>query len=284
MNPNNEIEEEPTEHFQNLFLPIDSIDGVAYTKDKRPHQFCINVWYFDKFAESKELQNNTHKTMLFFHGNSFNISKYRYIINVCKEQKLNLLLVDYRGYGMSGGMPSLKGICTDGCTAYNFLKTKCDPKNIIVWGESLGGVPATYVASKYECKNLVLLGAFSSLGDLIVNQKECSWATRSMGKLLPYIMNNLPNKEWICKVKAPILIVHSEEDDLVPYECAKINHSNITCSKKKLLTIKGGHKTPDMNLQDLQAIFKFIGLDKQQCTNAMLQDLIKNIHCITSTI
>lgn len=284
MNPNSEIEEEPQEDFQNLYLPIDSLDGVAYTREEKPHHFCINVWYFDKFADRKEMVNNTHKTMLFFHGNSYNISKYRYIIEVCKQQKLNLLLVDYRGYGKSGGMPSLKGICTDGCTAYHFLKEHCKPENIIVWGESMGGVPATYVASQYECKSLVLLGAFSSLEDLILHQQNSSWMTKSMGMIVPYIMNNLPNKQWIRNVEAPILIVHSENDDLVPYKCAEINHENARCNKKKIITIDGGHKTPQMSLDDLREIFGFIGLDKRQCNKEMLDNLLKNIHCITSTI
>ena len=122
MNPDDEIEEEPSEDFQNLFLPIDSMNGKSYTKETKPNRFCINVWHFDKFAHLREIENNTHKTILFFHGNSFNISRYRYMINVCKSQGINLLLVDYRGYGKSGGMPSLKGICTDGCTAFCFLK------------------------------------------------------------------------------------------------------------------------------------------------------------------
>jgi len=274
MNPNNEIEEEPSEDFQNLFLPLDSTNGVAYTKDNKPHHFCINVWYFDNFADQKEIVNKTHKTMLFFHGNSYNISKYRYIIDVCKQQKLNLLLVDYRGYGKSGGMPSLKGICTDGCTAYYFLEKRCRPENIIVWGESMGGVPATYVASRYKCKALVLLGAFSSLQDLIIYQQSSSWMTKSMGMIVPLIMNTLPNREWIKNVEAPILIVHSENDDLVPYKCAEINYENAKCRKKKFITIDGGHKTPQMSLVDLQKIFHFIGLDKTQCDKKMLDNFI----------
>lgn len=285
MNPNNEIEEEPEEDFQNLFLPIDSIDGVSYTRENKPHQFCINIWYFDKFADYDEIKNNTHKTMLFFHGNSFNISKYKYIINVCKEQKLNLVLVDYRGYGKSGGMPSLKGICTDGCTAYNFLKQHCDPQNIIIWGESMGGAPAVYTASKYPCGSLVLLGTFSGLDDLILYQKTSSWSTRGVGMIVPWIMNTLPNKEWIRKVKSNILIVHSKNDDLVPYRCAEINYENAkNAKKKKIITIDGGHKTPDMSLEDLKKIFKFIGLHKKECNHDMLKNLISNIHCITSTI
>jgi pimeloyl-ACP methyl ester carboxylesterase len=285
MNPNNEIEEEPQESFKNLFIPINSVSGIGYTNENKPSQSCINVWHFDEFAPDEDIRRNTHKTMLFFHGNSFNISKYKYIIEVCKFQRLNLLLVDYRGYGRSGGMPSLAGICKDGHSAYCYLAKNCKPENIIIWGESMGGAPAISTASKYPCGNLVLLGTFSGLDDLIIHQKTSSWMTRGLGMIVPYIMNSLPNKKWIKHIKCRILIVHSEEDDLVPYECARINHKSARFAKmKKLITIKGGHKTPKMELEQLKKIFKFIGLNGESCTKQMLDNLLANIHCITSTI
>ena len=70
----------------------------------------INAWYFK--------EANNRETVLFCHGNSGNISHREYMINLCRNVGVNLLLFDYRGYGNSPGSPSQKSICEDGETSY----------------------------------------------------------------------------------------------------------------------------------------------------------------------
>ena len=102
--------------------------------------------------------NSTSKTILFFHGNAGNISHRLEIIDIFSKLKVNIFIIDYRGYGNSTDKPSEKGMYTDAITAYEYLinQKKINSENIIVYGKSLGTVPAIDLASRVKTGRLII--------------------------------------------------------------------------------------------------------------------------------
>jgi len=241
-----------------------------YQYDKLLINNKISAWYFNFDLNKK------NKTILFCHGNYGNISYKDYVIELCKKYNLNLLIFDYQGYGKSKGFPSQHQICQDGTTVYNYL---CDKyhichDDIIIWGESLGGAVAAYIASLYPCHRLILMSTFSSLDDIIWDQKTGP-IPRALMYLLSKMTDMLKTKHRIKSIKCPIIIVHSTEDDIIPFKNALSLYNHISHNNKLLIIIKGGHSTPEISASQLIELLEFCGIKNQ--TDIELNDIIHMI-------
>lgn len=245
------------ELYEDLYLTQDDFSGKAYSKkdkNKLKREF-INIWYFKPY--------NNEKVVLYCHGNNDNNSYRDYVVDICRRFHLNLLLLDYRGYGKSDGRPTSEGVINDAKTAYFFLLKNYNPNDIIIWGESLGGAAAIRVAAECKCHKLILLSTFSSITDIINNMKINKLAKSPLKLMSTMIWDQINSKKWISKVKCPITIIHSKEDDLIPFKNAKILFNSISHSNKKLLSIAGTHSSPLLNKDDLLQIYNFVHTDNQ---------------------
>jgi fermentation-respiration switch protein FrsA (DUF1100 family) len=164
----------------------------------------LNAWYIPA--------PNAEFTILFCHGNGGNISHRLDSITIFNKLGLNCFIFDYRGYGLSEGKPTEQGTCLDALAAYQWL---CDEKkiqsdNIIFFGRSLGASIAAQLATKAEAKSLVIESAFTSIIDI-------------GRKLYPYLPVRwfarfyYPTIDYIKKVNCPIMVIHSPEDEIIPY-------------------------------------------------------------------
>jgi len=156
---------------------------------------------------------NPRGTLIFCHGNAGNISHRIEIIEIFNRLKLNVFIFDYRGYGKSQGTPSEEGLYQDAQAAYKYLLSRKDinKEAILVYGKSIGANVAIDLVSKVSTACLISESGFTSAYD--------------MGKkMFPY----LPIK-WIITVKydalekiknitIPKLIIHSKEDEIVPFK------------------------------------------------------------------
>jgi pimeloyl-ACP methyl ester carboxylesterase len=167
----------------------------------------------------------------------------------------NLVLFDYSGYGLSDGEPRTRRILKDGEKVLEWTLKRVDEKNLIIWGESLGGSIASYLASKNKCSKLVLFATFASLNDLAFNG-EMSYFMKAIQMVLNIFVHPLPTKDWLKNSKAPVLVVHSEDDELISIDHAR-KLKNIDPKRVKLLEIKGGHGTPKLFEKDLSEILSF---------------------------
>lgn len=272
-----------------LFEP--SRDEILYDKDEYIYKdVYINV-YNNKIKKEntyKKHENYIHirhfnnykdkPTILFCHGNTGNISHRTYIINASMDLKVNLLLFDYRGYGKSGGIPSKRNIREDGETAYKYLdnynKENNNNNNIIIWGMSLGGHVASWIASKYKCKSLILLSTFSSLTDIILYKNSYSIFGRLICYLYPIFSDVMPSKKYIRKVKCPIIIIHSHEDEIIPFNCSNTLYKNIKHEKKNHIKIKGKHSLPIITQRQFDQLLKLSKIsDKNSDVNKLLDDI-----------
>lgn len=271
----------PKTEYSDVYIDVKNPTKIY---NKRPNKKCddyINGWHFNNYPG--------HKIFIYCHGNSGAISDREYIINICKKFELNLFIFDYRGFGSSSGKPSKKNLKKDGEAAYKYLTEYIGvkSKDIIVWGESLGGYVAVWIASKFPCRSLILLSTFSGLDDAVNNYFESGVAkslAHGYSSLASLRYDLMPNRKYIRKVKCPVAIIHSKEDDIIPYRCAKINYNNVLHKSKVLITIKGGHSSPDITVEDLTNLFMFcdipLPLHKQNRTE--IEDMLEDIKTVAA--
>ncbi len=174
-------------------------------------------------------------TVLFCHGNAGNISHRLDIIRMFHDLGLNVFIFDYRGYGRSGGWPSEEGTYLDALAAYDHLLAEkgIDKDRIVVYGKSLGGSVAVDLASKVNVRAVICDSVFTSTVD--------------MGKeIYPFLPVELivtmkyDALSRIGKLSAPKLIIHSEEDEIVPFSHGEKLFKNST-EPKELYRMRGGH-------------------------------------------
>lgn len=153
------------------------------------------------------------KVLLWFHGNAENIGMGLEHLKALATLGVNILAVDYRGYGKSEGSADEAGVYRDGEAAYQYLlgSRRFDPANIFIYGHSLGGAVAVDVASRHACGGLIVESSFTSV--------------RAMARrvyrlpLLQYVpKSRFDSLAKIARVQAPVLIIHGTRDAVIPLE------------------------------------------------------------------
>ena len=178
---------------------------------------------------------NNHGTILFFHGNAGNISHRLESIGIFHSLGLNTLIIDYRGYGNSTGSPSEQGIYLDGEAAWQHLvfTRKISPKKIIIFGRSLGGALAVHTAKKHTPAGIIIESSFTSVPDLAAQLYP--WLPVRWLSRLHY--NSL---QKIKDVNTPVLVIHSRDDDIIPFSHGEKLFSE-ALQPKIFLKISGSH-------------------------------------------
>ena len=156
---------------------------------------------------------NAQFTVLYCHGNGGNMMYFLETVDFLNKMGLNCFIFDYRGYGYSQGTPSEHGTYLDARAAYRWLtKNKgVTPQHIILFGWSLGGSIAAYLAAKVKCAGLVAESTFTSyreIGCLYYPYMPVKWFTKF----------NYPTIDYVRKVTCPILVIHSRNDEIIPFE------------------------------------------------------------------
>jgi hypothetical protein len=174
------------------------------------------------------------RVLLFLHGNAGNISHRLDKLAVFSELGASVLLLDYRGYGRSQGTPDEAGTYRDADAAYAWLRTRGIPaQHIVAYGESLGGPIATDLAARQPVGGLILESAPSSI--LAVARHH--YPVVPVGMFLSIRYDAL---EKIGRVHAPLLILHSPSDEIVPYALAEQLYAAAN-QPKRLVQLRGGH-------------------------------------------
>jgi fermentation-respiration switch protein FrsA (DUF1100 family) len=196
-----------------IFYPQTSFDAVP--SDWRLS--CENV-YFDT-EDKKKLHGwffpleEDAPVLLFCHGNAGNISHRLENVKFLLDQHLQVFIFDYRGYGKSGGRPSEMGLYRDGLAAYDFLMNRkgIPPHKIVPFGRSLGASVAIEISLRREVKSLILESAFTST-------KEMAKTMFLFGLFSPLLPSHFNNLKKITPVNVPKLIIHGEDDEIVPFK------------------------------------------------------------------
>lgn len=179
-------------------------------------------------------------TIFLFHGAGGNISYYYPIAIRFAKENFQVVMVDFRGYGKSTGVPTHKNIADDGKIVFDKYSEMKEIKKlpIIVYGLSIGTQIATHITKENQnkIKGLVLEGGMSSFGDI-----AAFYAPQYKDFLEKSFVNPYSSKQDIKEItKIPKLIIHSMEDKEVPFEQAKIVFDNAN-EPKEFMEIKGEH-------------------------------------------
>lgn len=150
-------------------------------------------------------------TILYFHGNGGGLYDRSPRIRIMQAEGFGVLMMSYRGYSGSTGRPSETANVSDALAAYDYLSSQgVAPRDIVVFGESLGTGVAVQVAAQREVGGVILDSPFTSMVDVAAVH-------------FPYVPVRLLLRDRynslavIARVQAPLLFLHGEEDRVVPY-------------------------------------------------------------------
>jgi len=179
--------------------------------------------------------NAARGAVLVLHGNAGNISHRLEYLTMFNRLGYATLIVDYRGYGRSSGTPSEDGTYRDGEAAWRHLTEirKFAPRDIVVFGESLGGGVATWLALQHPPRALVLASTFTSAPDL--GAQVYPWLPVRWLARIEY-----GNRARIGQIAAPVLIAHSKGDDIVPFSHGQALF-DAAREPRQFLELRGGH-------------------------------------------
>jgi len=165
-------------------------------------------WYHEKNLKD-------FKTLIFFHGNAGSLENRIHKLNHFRDMNINFLIIAWRGFSGNNGNPSEQGLYEDGKSAIDWLiKKGVSEKNLILYGESLGTGVATHLAQNKNFAGVILETPFTSMID-------------AAKKFYPYIpvklllKDKFENYKKIKNINLPILIMHGEVDQLVPFSMGK---------------------------------------------------------------
>ena len=215
------------------FFPADL--GLEYETAWLPTQDGLHLygWYVPQPAETST-PGDLGTVLLYFHGNAENISSLGYSLARWNAAGFETLVIDYRGYGESEGQPSEEGTYLDALAAWEYLMKRGVPaERIVVWGRSLGGAVASWLASRHTPAALVLESTFTSAPDLA-------------GDIYPWLPVRLLSRyryssiDRLPQVSCPVLIAHSPDDEIIPFQHAEELFAAAN-EPKRMFELHGGH-------------------------------------------
>ena len=150
----------------------------------------------------------SHFVTLFLHGNAGNITNRVDAMREVAAAGSSILMIDYRGYGKSGGRPTEAGLYIDSESAFiHLLGMGYRAKQIILHGESLGTAVAVDLAWRRPCAGLILEAPFTSASDVAATILPV------VGPVLVRSFNSVPKIRWNL---SPKLFVQGDRDEIIP--------------------------------------------------------------------
>ena len=194
--------------------------------------------------------------VLFFHGNGEVVSDYDEISPFYHQMKINLVVADYRGYGASGGTPTLTDLVQDAHVLFKDVRAELSRRNLQkdlwVMGRSLGSISGLELAYHYqkEVQGLIIESGFPSVVRILLHLGIPS-PVKGLEKIDQECL------ERIKEIFLPTLIIHGEKDGLVPLENANEIYRHLGSEEKELLVIPSATHN-DIMLVGFKDYFKTI--------------------------
>jgi pimeloyl-ACP methyl ester carboxylesterase len=204
----------------NIFIPVTE-------KYQDIYEGNIHAWY---------KAGKTKKIILFCHGNAGNISYRQEKLSNLLKLGFSVIIFDYSGFGYSKGTPN-ENICYSNAeTIFTYLlRNNYSKSDIIPYGESLGAPIASYIARKYNLPLLIIESGLPSIQKLIVSK---SYYLYPFSLFFPEF-NTI---KYIDGYKGKILVLHSEQDEIIPFSTTE----EIRKLATKTIIINGTHNYPEI--------------------------------------
>lgn len=234
-----------------LYFPTNDIDEISSYSipDAIDHKLTtsdgtsLQIWYAKP--------NNNMPLVVYYHGNSWHLGRRAEKFRILREMGYGFVAVSYRGFGKSTGTPSKEGVLTDATAALEFAKSLGDYPLVVI-GESLGtGIAVETLSRAQEKINaLLLITPYTRISD---RAQEKYW-------FLPvqYLLkDNYNTQDYIHDINAPIMIIHGDNDDVIPHTHAENLADSIEGDKELIIYPGIGHNNYDNRLV-LETFHKFV--------------------------
>ena len=219
-------------------VTFETIDGLS-----------LNGWFF---AASGPLPRIT---VLVFNGNAGNRAHRGPLAAALHRHGLQVLLVDYRGYGGNAGTPSENGLALDGRAARAYLagRRDVDRSRLVYFGESLGTAVAVRLAAEYPPAALVLRSPFTSMSDLGQHHYPFLPVRRLLRDRFAAI-------DQIRRIRIPLLVIAGGHDRIVPIENSRRLYDAAIAPKRLLVLPDADHNDSELLAGDemIEAMVRFL--------------------------
>ena len=199
--------------------------GMAYEDVAiRSGENFIHGWFFP---------GDSGKYLVYYHGNAGTIADRIEFAKFLAPLKLNILMVDYRGYGRSEGEPTIEGFIQDAKAAAGWMvgMKKAPLDKTIYWGHSLGGAAALIAASTYPgVAGVIAESSFISLRRLSLDR--FAWIP------VVFVSSELDNGSAVEKLATPKLFIHGTKDTVIPFHHSEELHRR-AMAPKMLFSVEG---------------------------------------------
>jgi len=153
------------------------------------------------------------ETLIYLHGNAGNLSTRGRLIDILSNDDRGLLIFSWGGFGQSSGKPSETGFYTDARAVFDWLakEQNLNSTDLILYGESLGTGVAVQLATERDFKGVMLAAPYTSIAQMAA--EDYPWLPVNL--LLKHRFDSI---DKIQQVDVPVVIMHSTDDDTIPYE------------------------------------------------------------------
>ncbi|MGE2689413.1 alpha/beta hydrolase [Mycolicibacterium pulveris] len=210
---------------------IETDDGIA-----------LGAWYFPVVGHGP--------AVLVFNGNGGDRSARWPLAAALNRMGLSVLLFDYRGYGGNPGKPTEDGLASDARAAQQWLAAQPGVEQIVYFGESLGAAVAVGLAVQRPPAALILRSPFTSLADVAATHYPWLPVRR-------LLIDRFPSIERIAAVRAPLLVIAGDRDDIVPEQLSRRLYEAANEPKRYVVVPGAGHN--DQVLLDGAVMLDAIG-------------------------
>jgi fermentation-respiration switch protein FrsA (DUF1100 family) len=176
-------------------------------------------------------------TLLWLHGNAGHIGhRVEQLALIQRRLGVGVFMLDYRGYGRSEGTPSEQGTYYDADAALAYLRAtpEVDPAGVVLYGQSLGAAVAVELATRERVRALILEAPFASVPAMA--RAVYPWLP-----IWPLLRTRYDSLARIGGVRAPLLILHGERDEVVPYDQGRALYAAAAEPKRFHRIVGAGH-------------------------------------------
>jgi uncharacterized protein len=178
--------------------------------------------------------------LLYLHGNSATVASRTNLLRYdgFRAAGLNILAPEYRGFGGVPGDPSEGGLAEDARAAYDYLRhtLRVEPERIVIFGWSLGSAVAVSLAADVASAGVILEGAPASL--VAIGERDYPWMPIRL-----VMRNPFESIVRVTRIRAPMLFLHSREDQIIPFEEGR-RLFDAAPEPKTFVEVRGGHIRP----------------------------------------